>query len=263
MSQLIDNDRLCRVGLGTPGGELFRSVWLPALLSNQLPEPGCSPVRLRLLGEDLLAYRDLSGDVGIVQANCAHRRAPLYFGRVEEHGIRCAYHGWLYDATGQCQEMMNEPNEAVCARVKITAYKAVEKADIVWIYMGPGEAPVLPQFPWMDLPKAQRNASVWLQESNWLQGAEGEIDSSHVSILHSNLNSDFTSGVHREWSARDRAPKLFTKETPIGFLSIARRNAEDKFYWRVTQWMAPMYSSVPSYERPIGGRAYIPIDDEN
>jgi phenylpropionate dioxygenase-like ring-hydroxylating dioxygenase large terminal subunit len=263
MLQMVDNERLCRVGPGTPGGELFRSVWLPALLSSQLPDPGCSPVRLRLLGEDLIGYRDGSGRVGIVQSTCAHRLAPLYFGRVEEKGIRCAYHGWLYDATGQCLEMMNEPNKAICAKVKITAYKTIEKADIIWIYMGGGEPPALPQFPWMDLPTTRRNASVWLQESNWLQGAEGEIDSSHVSILHSNQNSLTTTAVHREWSALDTAPKLFIRETPIGFLSIARRNAKDKFYWRVTQWMLPMFSSVPSYDFPIGGRAYVPIDDEN
>jgi phthalate 4,5-dioxygenase len=263
MPRTIDNDRLCRVGAGTPGGELFRSVWLPALLAGQLPEPGCSPVRLRLLGENLVAYRDLSGTVGIVQAFCAHRLAPLYYGRVEEKGIRCAYHGWLYDETGQCLEMMNEPNKAVSAKVKINAYRTIEKADIIWIYMGSGAAPVLPKFPWLDLPKSRRNASVWLQESNWLQGAEGEIDSSHVSILHSNRNSHATTAVHRHWSGLDKAPKLFIEETPIGFLSIARRKADDKFYWRVTQWMMPMFSSVPSFEFPIGGRAYVPIDDEN
>jgi nitrite reductase/ring-hydroxylating ferredoxin subunit len=263
MLKMMDNERLCRVGRGTPGGELFRCVWLPALLASQLPEAGGSPVRLRLLGEDLIAYRDLSGTVGIVQAYCAHRLAPLYYGRVEEKGIRCAYHGWLYDETGQCLEMMNEPNKAICAKVKIKAYKSVEKADIIWIYMGSGDAPVLPKFPWMNLPRSRRNASVWLQESNWLQGAEGEIDSSHVSILHSNQNSLATTAVHRHWSGLDKAPKLFIEETPIGFLSIARRRAEEKFYWRVTQWMLPMFSSVPSFEFPIGGRAYVPIDDEN
>jgi len=263
MLQALDNERLCRVGPGSPGGEMFRSVWLPALLAKQLPEPGCAPVRLRLLGEDLVAYRDGAGTVGIVQSSCAHRLAPLYYGRVEEKGIRCSYHGWLYDETGQCLEMMNEPNKAICAKVKIKAYKAVEKADVVWIFMGKGEPPALPKFPWMDLPRTRRNASVWLQESNWLQGAEGEIDSSHVSILHSKPNSLQTSAVHREWSGLDKSPRLFIHDTPIGFLSIARRKAEEKFYWRATQWMLPMFSSVPSYEFPVGGRAYVPIDDEN
>jgi len=129
--------------------------------------------------------------------------------------------------------------------------------------MGKGEPPALPKFPWMDLPRTRRNASVWLQESNWLQGAEGEIDSSHVSILHSKPNSLQTSAVHREWSGLDKSPRLFIQDTPIGFLSIARRKAEEKFYWRATQWMLPMFSSVPSYEFPVGGRAYVPIDDEN
>jgi phthalate 4,5-dioxygenase oxygenase subunit len=257
------NDVLCRVGPGTPVGQLFRSVWLPALLSSQLPQPGCPPVRVKLLGEELLGVRDRTGRVGFVQANCAHRLAPLFFGHVEEQGIRCAYHGWLYDLNGQCLDMQNEPERAVCAKVKITAYKAVEKSDIIWIYMGADNPPALPKFPWIDLPKSQRNATVWLQETNWLQGVEGEIDSSHVSILHTNPKTLATSPVHQHYSAYDLSPKLFAKDTPIGILAMARRNADGRFYWRVSQWMLPTFSSIPSAAFPIGGRAYVPIDDEN
>ena len=254
---------LTRVGPGTKMGALFRSVWLPAILTSQLPSPGCAPVRLRLLGEDLLAFRSGNGELGITQANCAHRLAPLFYGQVEEQGIRCAYHGWLYDADGQCRDMQNEPDKAVCAKVKLTAYPAREKAGVIWIYMGAGEPPALPAFPYMDLPESQRNATVWIQESNWLQGLEGELDSSHVSILHTNPQTMATSPVHRHYSAIDITPKLSAKNTDIGMVAFARRNADDKYYWRVSQFMMPAFSSIPSADFPIGGRAFVPIDDEN
>ncbi|MDA9409775.1 Rieske 2Fe-2S domain-containing protein [Bradyrhizobium sp. CCBAU 45384] len=263
MARTNQVDVLSHVGPGTKVGELFRSVWLPALLSAQLPKPGGAPVRLKLLGEELVAFRSGDGQVGIVQANCAHRLAPLFYGRVEEQGIRCAYHGWLYDKSGQCLDMQNESDKAVCSKVKIKFYTAVEQADVVWVYMGQDAPPELPKFPWMGLPKSQRNATVWIQESNWLQGMEGELDSSHVSILHTNPATMATSPVHQHYSASDLSPKLYAKNTAIGVLAIARRNADSKFYWRVSQFMVPAFSSIPSADFPIGGRAFIPIDDHN
>lgn len=254
---------LTRVGPGTKVGALFRSVWLPALLSSQLPAAGGTPVRLKLLDEELVAFRNGKGEVGIVQANCAHRLAPLFYGKVEQEGIRCSYHGWLYDNNGQCLDMKNEGNKSVCSKVKIKSYRVVEKADIVWIFMGDDEPPAFPQFPWIDLPKSQRNATVWIQESNWLQGVEGELDSSHVSILHTNPATLATSPVHRPYSAVDLMPKLYAKNTSIGILAFARRDADGQFYWRASQFMLPTFSSVPSAEFPIGGRAFIPIDDYN
>lgn len=260
-----NNQLLCSVGPGTPAGEMFRSIWLPALLASQLPRPGCSPVRLKLLGEELVAFRAGNGEVGIVQARCAHRLAPLYYGKVENEGIRCAYHGWLFDGQGRCLEIPSEGGASpVCKNVGLRAYQVREKADIVWVYMGAGEPPALPKFPWIELPAEQRLASVWLQETNWLQGAEGEIDSSHVSILHKSKNqAKVGTVVHREWTFKDPKPKLYAKETAIGFNSVARRRAQDQYYWRITQWMAPMFSLIPSAVWPIGGRAWVPIDDEN
>ncbi|AMG86415.1 Rieske [2Fe-2S] domain protein [Bordetella bronchiseptica MBORD678] len=258
-----NNERLCRVGAGTPGSELFRSLWLPAVLSSQLPEGSRAPVRLRLLGEDLIAFRDGSGQVGITHAHCLHRGAPLFFGKVEERGIRCSYHGWLYGRDGQCLEMPSEKNSNLCQKMHLPAYQAQEKAGIVWIYMGAGPAPELPRFPWIDLPEKQRLASVWVQETNWMQGAEGEIDSSHVSTLHKSDQGVASDRVHRTYTYKDPRPELNVEETPIGFMSIARRRADERFYWRVTQWMAPMFSVIPSAAWPIGGRAWVPIDDEN
>ena len=162
-----ENNRiLCSVGAGTPVGELFRSLWLPAVPSSQLPAPNGPPVRLKLLGEELVAFRDGTGQVGIVQANCAHRLAPLFFGKVENAGIRCSYHGWLFDRGGQCLEIPSDPNGTVCRNMKLKAYATQEKADVVWVYMGTGIPPALPKFPWIDLPKSQRIASVWLQETD-------------------------------------------------------------------------------------------------
>jgi phenylpropionate dioxygenase-like ring-hydroxylating dioxygenase large terminal subunit len=257
------NDRLCRVGAGTAGNQLFKSIWLPAALSTQLQGAQAAPVRLKLLGEELLGFRDENGVAGIVQSKCIHRGAPLFFGRVEAQGLRCAYHGWLYDTQGQCLEIPSEPHSGLCKKMKLKAYPVVEKAGIVWIYMGQEPAPALPKFPWIDLPDEQRHVSVWLHAANWFQGAEGEIDSSHVSILHKTSNSMSTSRVHRPYTYFDPNPMLCTYDTPIGFMSIARRRADNQFYWRVTQWMAPMFSLVPSAAWPIGGRAWVPIDDEN
>ena len=263
MSRSQKFEDLTHVGRGTKVGELFRSVWLPALLSSQLTKPGCAPVRLRLLGEDLIAFRSGRGELGITQANCAHRLAPLFYGQVEEAGIRCAYHGWLYGPDGQCREMRNEPDKNICAKIRITAYPVRERAGVIWIYMGQGEPPALPAFPWMDLPDTQRNATVWIQESNWLQGLEGELDSSHVSILHTNPETMATSPVHRQYSALDITPRLFAKDTDIGTVALARRNADGRYYWRAAQFMLPSFSSIPSAAFPIGGRAFVPIDDEN
>lgn len=257
------NELLCRVGPGTPGNMLFRNLWLPALPSSQVGGAGNAPVRLRLLGEDLIAFRDARGAVGIVQAHCAHRNAPLFFGRIEEAGIRCAYHGWLFDTAGRCGEIPSDPSGRVRGNMALRAYRTAELADVVWIYMGSDEPPALPDFPWVSLPRAQRMASVWLQETNWFQGAEGEIDSSHVSVLHRTKRSVNATRAHRPYTYADPTPVLSTHDTPIGFMSIARRRAEDQFYWRVTQWMAPMFSFIPSAAWPIGGRAWVPIDDHN
>lgn len=255
------NDLLCRVGPGTAGNRMFRTIWLPALPSAQLPATDAAPVRLRLLGEDLVAFRDAAGAPAIVQSRCVHRGAPLFFGKVEAAGLRCPYHGWVFNTSGQCVEIPSVPDSRVVQNMRIKAYQVVEKAGVIWIYMGEGAAPALPKFPWVDLPASQRSAAVWLQETNWVQGMEGEIDTAHIAILHKTKKR--ATRAHRSYTFTDLAPRLSTHQTRIGLLSIARRNADEQFYWRVTQWMAPMFSFVPSADWPIGGRAWVPIDDEN
>src|SRR3978361_2376252 len=145
-----ENERLTRVGPGTPMGELMRRYWQPALLSEELPEPDGAPVRVRLLGEDLIAFRDTSGAVGLVDAFCPHRRAPLFFGRNEECGLRCVYHGWKFDRTGACGAMPSEPaGTPLQAKVKIKAYPTYEAGGVIWTYMGPKELqPEPPDYEW-------------------------------------------------------------------------------------------------------------------
>src|SRR6266508_6516816 len=132
----VDNELLCRVGPGTPMGELMRQYWIPAIRSDELPAPDCSPLRVRLLGENLIGFRDNSGEVGLVQNNCPHRGASLFFGRNEDNGLRCAYHGWKFDVTGRCVDMPNEPAESNFKdKVRQTAYPCVEAGGVVWTFM--------------------------------------------------------------------------------------------------------------------------------
>lgn len=270
-----DNEILCRVGKGTPMGELFRRFWLPALLSSELSGPDCEPRRLRILGEDLVAFRDSEGKVGIVSAYCSHKAAPLYFGRNEEGGLRCVYHGWKFDINGNCTEIPNLPAKSNIRALKdkaaITGYPVREAGGLAWIYMGPSDKmPEMPGFEWLDVPPEQNHVARWLQQTNWAQGMEGEIDSSHVSFLHQefgetgwrtatlNVTAPIPEGTN------DGAPVLTVKETPYGLVYGARRNNDSGlFYWRVTQWYVPMFSMIPNGEYPRSGRAWVPVDDYN
>src|SRR6266702_1954705 len=130
------NESLTRVGRGTPIGELFQRYWLPVLLGVELPEPDCAPVRTKLLGECLIAFRDTQGRLGLIEEFCAHRGVSLWFGRNEENGIRCPYHGWKYDVTGQCVDLPSEPSGSThCQRIRMTNYPLVERGGILWTYM--------------------------------------------------------------------------------------------------------------------------------
>src|ERR1043165_8324254 len=181
------NELLTRVGPGTPMGNVLRRYWMPALLASELPNADSDPVRVRLMGEDLVAFRDTNGTVGLIQNNCPHRGASLFFGRNEEAGIRCVYHGWKFDTSGQCIDMPNEPAESdFKSKVKAQAYPAAEYAGLIWIYMGPPEKqPPLPNYQWCARPdRDQTSVTKWMQESNYAQALEGNIDSSHVGFLH-------------------------------------------------------------------------------
>jgi phthalate 4,5-dioxygenase len=264
------NDLLTQTGPQTPMGTMFRSYWIPALLSEELPEDDCAPVRVKLLSERLLAFRDSEGRYGLIDEFCAHRGVSLWFGRNEESGIRCAYHGWKYDVTGQCVDVPSEPHEnGFCKRVKLKSYPLVEQGGVLWTHMGaPDKRPPLPQFEFSLVPAAQRFISKRLQECNWLQAMEGGIDSSHVSWLHrGNLNSDplFKGAKGNEYNLSDVRPVFEVVPSEGGLLIGARRNAEaGNYYWRITPWVMPCFTMVPPRgDHPVHGHFWIPIDDEN
>jgi len=264
------NDLLTQTGPGTSMGNLFRCYWIPALLAEELPENDCPPVRVKLLSERLLAFRDTEGRYGLIDEFCAHRGVSLWFGRNENSGIRCPYHGWKYDVTGQCTEVPSEPQESgYCTKIKLKSYPLVKVGDVLWTYMGPPEKqPPHPQWEFALVPPEQTFTSKRLQECNWLQAMEGGIDSSHVSFLHSgSLNTDplFKGSKGNQYNLKDMKPVFEVVEQPGGLYIGARRNAEDgHYYWRITPWVMPCFTMVPPRgDHPVHGHFWIPIDDEN
>jgi phthalate 4,5-dioxygenase oxygenase subunit len=183
------NDLLCRVGPNTPMGNTLRRYWVPALLARELPEPDCPPVQVRLLGEDLVAFRDTQGRVGVLQWWCPHRGTPLWMGRNEDSGLRCIYHGWKFDVLGNCVDQMNEPEQhQFKSKIQAQSYPTLELGDVIWTYMGPKDKqPSPPAFEWTQVPSSHREMSKVVQECNWLQALEGGIDPSHARILHGAL----------------------------------------------------------------------------
>ena len=264
------NDLVTQTSPGTPMGNLFRRYWLPALLSEELAEPDGAPVRLQLLSERMLAFRDTQGRLGLIDEFCAHRGVSLWFGRNEEGGIRCPYHGWKYDINGQCLEVPSEPAESgYCEKVKLKSYPLVERGGVIWIYMGPPELrPPLPEWEFATVPAEQSFTSKRLQECNWMQALEGGIDSSHVSFLHSGqLNRDplFKGAGGNKYNLADKKPVFEVVPADGGLFVGARRMAEDdQYYWRITPWIMPCFTMVPPRgDHPIHGHFWVPIDDHN
>jgi len=264
------NDLLTQTGPGTPMGGLFRQYWIPALLADELPEAGSPPVRVKLLSERLIAFRDDDGQYGLIDEFCAHRGVSLWFGKNEGNGLRCAYHGWKYDVTGQCIEVPSEPEEhSFCQKVKLTGYPLVKVGDILWTHMGdPNNRPALPEWEFARVPSEQTFSSKRWQESNWMQALEGGIDSSHVSWLHSGgLKSDplFKGAKGNQYNMADMKPFFEVVDAEGGLFIGARRNAEEgHYYWRITPWVMPSFTMVPPRgDHPMHGHFWVPIDDEN
>jgi len=264
------NDLLTQTGPGTPAGRLFRSYWIPALLASELADNDCPPVRVKLLSERLLAFRDSQGRLGLIDDFCAHRGVSLWFGRNEQNGLRCPYHGWKYDHTGQCVEVPSEPVESgFCNKIKLKSYPLVERGGVLWTYMGPPDKqPPLPEWEFALVPAEQSFMSKRIQESNWLQALEGGIDSSHVSFLHrGDLDSDtlFRGAKANQYNLRDSRPVFEVVESAGGLYIGARRDAENgNYYWRITQWVMPTFTMIPPRgNHPVHGHFWVPIDDEN
>src|SRR5215210_3943155 len=264
------NDLLTQTGPGTPMGQMFRTYWIPALLSEELPQNDCPPVRVKLLSERLIAFRDSDGDLGLIDEFCAHRGVSLWFGRNEECGLRCPYHGWKYDVTGQCVDVPSEPEESwFSKKVKLKSYPLIERGGVLWTYMGNADKqPPLPEWEFCTVGAKQTFTTKRLQESNWLQAMEGGIDSSHVSFLHrGDLNSDplFKGAKGNQYNLSDSRPVFEVVESPGGLYIGARRNAENgNYYWRITQWVMPSFTMIPPRgNHSVHGHFWVPIDDEN
>ncbi len=272
MSTRADHNLLAQTGPGTPMGTLLRLYWVPALLSEELPEPDGPPARVRLLGENLVAFRDTRGRVGLLGEHCAHRGASLYFARNADCGLRCAYHGWKYDVAGKCLEMPNQPPTSQFQRkIYQTTYPCEERAGVVWAYLGPAECRgPLPELEYLQVPNSHVYVNKRLQECHWTQGMDGDLDSSHVPFLHGSLLHG-GNGADRpdapSWEAQvaeDSAPRIESRPTAYGLLIGARRNADpDHYYWRINQWLMPWYTTIPPWtgDGPIAGHTWAPIDD--
>jgi nitrite reductase/ring-hydroxylating ferredoxin subunit len=249
-------------------GAVLRRYWLPALLSEEVAADG-DPLRLRLLGEDLIAFRDTGGQVGLLGNHCPHRGASLFFGRNEESGLRCVYHGWKFAADGTCLDMPNEPAESdFRTKIKAVAYPTAERGGIVWAYIGPrSQPPPLPDLEWNLVPDAQRYVTKRVQECNWTQATEGGIDPSHSGFLHAPLHPDLSTATPRDRYRLDKNPRFSLLETPYGLRIGARRTAdEQQYFWSVTHFLMPFYnafsgSSGQEGDPSVGGFAWVPMDD--
>ncbi|GAA5199862.1 Rieske 2Fe-2S domain-containing protein [Rugosimonospora acidiphila] len=261
-----DNALLTQTGPGTPMGTVFRSFWIPALLSKEVPERDGTPVRVGLLGEKLVAFRDTSGRVGLLEARCPHRHANLFWGRNEDNGLRCVYHGWKFTVDGTCVDMPAEPADSTYKdRLRAVAYPTHEAGGIVWAYLGdPDNVPPFPAFDWTFLPEGYSYATKRLQQCNYFQNLEGELDSSHNYFLH----REFQLPENGILAPEDmRRPDFYIAEAPHGLLVVVKRNLDSgNRYYRITPFMMPSYTIIPTEQaadEPDRFTAAVPLDDHN
>ena len=264
-----DNELICRVGPGTPMGNFMREFWIPALPSREFPDADGDIKRMRLLGENLVMFRDTQGNMGALAEACPHRGASLYFGRNEQDGIRCPYHGWKFDITGKCVDMPSEPADSnfknkVCAK----AYPCRDVNKMVWIYMGDqAEPPPFPQFEVNTLPENQvAEPNIMMEEANWLQNMEGDLDSAHLDWVHKRLSKDAPPpplGMHGFYNPDPTPPKLTPHTTDYGAFYSAMRKLEDGQEWhRVNQFIFPFHTMI-SVGNEVLFRSFVPLDDHH
>ncbi len=258
-------------------GNYLRCYWHPIALSEEVAKPDCPPIRVKVMGEDLLLFRDSNGNTGLIEPFCAHRGAELFFGRNEECGIRCIYHGWKYDIHGNCVDMPNVPKDAAYhGKIKIKAYPTKEFADMVWAYLGPSneEPKDLPQLEVGLVPQNNRYVTKRLVECNWVHSMEGALDTAHFSFLHMpapSYGKDDSTNIAADekrirWLRNDPAPRFTIIEHQVGFLIGGARNADPgDHYWRLTQYMLPTHSITPSAmpNETYYGYSWVPIDDHH
>ena len=266
-----ENHLLAGTSPGTPMGDTLRRYWMPALLASEVAEPDGPPVRVSLLSEKLLAFRDSQGKVGLIDEFCAHRRTSLWLGRNEECGLRCVYHGWKYDVDGRCVGMMNEPAESrLREEVRITAYPTLELGGVIWAYMGPADRkPPEPAFEWTQVAADQRGVSKNWQECNWLQALEGGVDTAHVPILHRNFTTNTKKGGYAPNSTFAKAgpPTVEVDVTDYGYRYAGIRSfGDDEIFVRTYHYVMPFHQFRPGENTTTPyttGHMWVPMDDQN
>ena len=267
MSKATDGFDLTRVGPGTVMGEMMRQYWIPAAASSELKVDG-DPMRLMLLGEPLIAFRDSSGRVGVLDHQCPHRCASLFLGRNEEGGIRCVYHGWKFDVEGRCLEMPNvPPPQDFKEKVRARSYRVREAAGLIWVYMGAREqAPPMPMLEALFVPEQDLTFTLLQRESNWLQGLEGDIDTSHFGFLHAGhvKVEDFEEGHPARHTVANRAPEYKVTETDWGTMYGAYRpEPNSRMHWRMAHFCLPFWTQTPNadFADHVVAKAWVPMDD--
>ena len=298
MLSTADNQLITNTNAGSPMGELFRRFWLPVALAEELPGPDCVPVRVQVLGEKLVAIRDTSGRVGLFDAFCPHRGAPLFFGRNEEDGLRCVYHGWKFDVHGACVDLPSaQEGETFKSKIQIKAYPCIEAGDLIWAYLGPSEKqPPFPEFPWTKLPSDHRHLAKFRLECNYLQAMEGDYDPIHASYLHSTflpptgarnapVGTVYRSPSNRGFGSSDpgepfphvvgdrrvkeeRAKALLTKleDEDAAVLSIQLRDQDDGMIAAsvgVMWWMPIFCTAGNAMPGHLSSNMRVPIDNES
>jgi phthalate 4,5-dioxygenase len=255
-----ENELLTRIGPGAPMGELMRRYWVPAAFSNQIAAPDSPPVRVRLLCEDLVVFRDTKGGVGLIDEHCPHRRASMFFGRNEDNGLRCVYHGIKFNIDGNCVDVPCVPpgtpdnqQASIQRQMKIKSYPCIERGGVVWAYMGPPEfKPEFPDLEWTRVPENQRHATRHIQECNWLQGLEGGFDAPHLTFLH---------GGDAEPSRR--IVPTFYEVVPMDFgfaVGTGRDAGGEDILWNINVMLMPFHKIISSV--PHAAHVWMPIDDE-
>jgi phthalate 4,5-dioxygenase len=267
MTTQAENEFLTRIGPGTPMGALLRQYWIPACLSSELAADG-DPLRLMLLGEKLIAFRDSAGKIGIFDHKCPHRCASLFFGRNEQGGLRCAYHGWKFDTEGNCLDMPNVPGDHdLASHVKARAYKAAERNGLVYVYMGErAEAPPLPAIEALLSPPEETALFCRQRECNWLQALEGDIDTAHFTFLHvGKVEADEVDPNHMErFQLIERAAQYQVKMADWGTMYAAYRPATpDHSYYRYAHMVMPFWTLFPNgpFAGNILAQGWVPMDD--
>jgi nitrite reductase/ring-hydroxylating ferredoxin subunit len=285
MLRAEDNVFLTQSGEGTPMGDLLRRFWLPVLLSEELPGPDSDPKKVVMMGEELLAFRDTDGKVGLIDQYCPHRGANLWFGRNEECGIRCVYHGWKFDVTGQCVDMPTSyPDLNAKDKMKIKAYPVREWGDMIWAYMGPqtSDIPELPALEMALLPPSHRFVTKKWQDCNWVQAIEGGIDTAHFTFVHLafekeeneilQIKKHFINSLSRvrseqmRWIAQDPRPVIKILPHDAGLTVAGGRLTDgDDIYWRIAQFLMPVHAYAPSSMpgENLFGQTFVPVTDTN